>query len=390
MFTVYCDDSGTAADNRVAVVAGYVSTEKEWTLFVDQWRRLLERHRLKMIHRADLESLRGECSEARGWNPERRRVLLRKAHQVIKRRTIVGIGSAVIKKDFEEAMPQWVKRLFGGVYGWCAHCCLVSVGRWSQQQPINTDISWVFEAGTTGAGQVATMFEALSEDRFGQEQLKVRADSLTFAAKSCVPLQAADTFAYEIYKHVENQILDSGKRPIRLSAWDLFRPQLEGKYCQYWDKIELARTKTEIVETEKRKFEGGPSYLDVRDQTAAALAIARVTDDANRFAEEKRQRLDELRATEKDQYRFIASLYDEWDSLKKTVDGAYLPDGLEVLAYEGPSGFRVDSWKRFSVEQGALIERLFEEPRAEFKAQRFATVEAVKEAVLRELRGCGR
>jgi hypothetical protein len=64
-----------------------------------------------------------------------------------------------------------------------------------------------------------------------------------------------------------------------------------------------------------------------------------------------------------------------------------LPDGLEVLAYEGPSGFRVDSWKSFRVEQGALIERLFQEPRGEFKAQRFATVEAVKEAVLRELRG---
>jgi len=43
----------------------------------------------------------------------------------------------------------------------------------------------------------------------------------------------------------------------------------------------------------------------------------------------------------------------------------------------------VDSWKSFRVEQGALIERLFEEPRAEFKAQRFATVEDVAEAVLR-------
>jgi hypothetical protein len=64
-----------------------------------------------------------------------------------------------------------------------------------------------------------------------------------------------------------------------------------------------------------------------------------------------------------------------------------LSDGLEVLAYDGPDGFRVDSWKSFRVEQGALIERLFEEPRAEFKAQRFATVEDVAEAVLRELRG---
>jgi hypothetical protein len=86
---------------------------------------------------------------------------------------------------------------------------------------------------------------------------------------------------------------------------------------------DLAHTKGEIVETEKRRFEGEPSYLDVRDQAAAAAAIAQVTDDANRFAEEKRQRLDALRTTQKDQYRFIASLYDEWDDLKKTVERAY-------------------------------------------------------------------
>jgi hypothetical protein len=81
----------------------------------------------------------------------------------------------------------------------------------------------------------------------------------------------------------------------------------------------LARMKAEIVETEKRRFEVAPSYLDVRDQAAAAAALEQV----NRFAEEKRHRLDELRATEKDQYRFIASLYDEWDDLKKTVERAY-------------------------------------------------------------------
>ena len=46
------------------------------------------------------------------------------------------------------------------------------------------------------------------------------------AHHSSMMLQAADTIAYEIFKHTENQWLDLGKRPVRLSMIDLIRPKV--------------------------------------------------------------------------------------------------------------------------------------------------------------------
>jgi hypothetical protein len=60
--------------------------------------------------------------------------------------------------------------------------------------------------------------------------------------------------------------------------------------------------------------------------------------------------------------------------------------GLEILAYEGPAGLRVDSWKSFRVEGNVLIEKQQQQPSQELAALRFATVDALKPAVLRELR----
>jgi hypothetical protein len=60
--------------------------------------------------------------------------------------------------------------------------------------------------------------------------------------------------------------------------------------------------------------------------------------------------------------------------------------GLEILVYEAPAGMRVHSWKSFRVEGNVLIEKQRQEPSQELAGRRFATVDALKAAVLREIR----
>src|SRR5579864_5178183 len=102
MFTVYCDDSGTHAQSRVAAVSGYISNVGQWNIFVNEWNLVLKEFKIKQMHRADLESFKGEFER---WNPTRRQALLQLLHSILKRRTKVAIGSAVITKDFEEIIP---------------------------------------------------------------------------------------------------------------------------------------------------------------------------------------------------------------------------------------------------------------------------------------------
>jgi len=241
LLTVYCDESGTDKGNRVAVVAGYVGQVSEWRQFEKEWSPILRKspYHVKLMHRADLETWHGEFTAERGWNPHRRNAFLSELHPILKRRTKVAIGTAVIKEDWESVMPDWLKRFFGGVYGWCAHNCVVGSREWCERpnRQYKHPINWVFEKGADGQGQVATMFTELEREPVLSQQFRI--GSWGFACKSVVPLQAADVLAYEIFKQVENQIVDRGeKHNIRFSVKDLIRPQ-DVPYLQYWDRARL-------------------------------------------------------------------------------------------------------------------------------------------------------
>jgi hypothetical protein len=136
-------------------------------------------------------------------------------------------------------MPDWLKRFFGGVYGWCAHECVVAARVWCER-PIRRyqhPIKWFFEKGAEGQGQVAQMFTELEHHPIYSKEFRIGAWG--FAGKEVVPLQAADTLAYEIFKQVENQIVDRGeKHDVRFSVKDLLRAQ-DIPYLKYWDRARL-------------------------------------------------------------------------------------------------------------------------------------------------------
>lgn len=207
MLTIYCDDSGTDKNNRSAVVAGYLSNAAQWEIFTREWRQVLKEFKVKQMHRTDLENFKGEFTEDRGWNPMRRTAFLMRLQPIIRRRMKLPIGTAVIRKDFEEVIPEEVGKKFGGVYGWCAHTCLVKLRIWCERpcRQHRVPIEWVFEAGTIGHGQVDAMFRELHEMQ--QKGSDWRSDwrirAWSFQAKDVVPLQAADLLAYELFKLVE-------------------------------------------------------------------------------------------------------------------------------------------------------------------------------------------
>jgi len=217
-------------------VAGYLGSTAQWERFNARWKSLLADYGASQMHRADLECFQREF---KSWDSSRRTEFVKKAHSIIKKHTYVAVATGVIKADFEQVMPSWVKKLFGGVYGWCANECLVHVGKWCEKRSYRDPINWVFEAGTAGHGQVSDLFEALHEHPEWGPRLCI--GSWSFEDKSVVPLQAADTIAYEVFKHIENQIIDQGKRTVRLSVLDLVRPSDES-YLKYWDRGRLQKS----------------------------------------------------------------------------------------------------------------------------------------------------
>ncbi len=230
MVTAYLDDSG---NRNLAVVAGYVGSVAQWERYVPEWSKALRAQQVNVVHRASIESFWGEFTEERGWNPERRTAFVKRLHQIIKHRTYTGFGVAVNKADFEAAVPEAMRRLIGGPYGWCAHECIAALRIWSDTCRQHSPIEWIFEAGTPGSGQIGMMMQALYEDE--QQRRDFLIGGWSFRDKSLTPLQSADVIAYEVFKLAQNEILDGRQRPVRKSAHDLFRVS-DMKLLRYRDK----------------------------------------------------------------------------------------------------------------------------------------------------------
>jgi hypothetical protein len=236
LLAIYCDDSGTDQNSRVAVVAGYIGQVAKWERFSNKFMRVLKRYGIRQMHRSDLENFHGEFTKERGWNEKRRIQFLQEVHHLIRTHTKIQIGSAVIKEDFDLIIPDNLKKQYGGVFGWCAQECIVAVSKWCEHSDYKHPIQWIFEAGTIGQGQVNTMFESLFNDPLIRDQCHIRGWS--FQRKELIPLQAADVLTYEVFKHVQNQIVDRGKRPVRISMRQLMGSD-SGRYMKYWDKERL-------------------------------------------------------------------------------------------------------------------------------------------------------
>lgn len=240
MITVYFDDSGTSRNDSVAAVAGYVGAVAQWERFHTEWNNLLREFGVSQMHRADLESFYGEFV---GWTPQKRDTLVNKAQRIIKHRTYVGIGNSVIKADFEQIFPPILQKFYGGPYGYCAFLCIARAVRWHGSKKISDPLDWVFEAGTKGSAQFNRLMSALYADPDLRRDFRV--NGWAFRSKAVVPLQAADVLAYEMFKHVTNQIVDEGKRGTRISFNHLIRSH-DRDYLEFWPQDRLK----EYVESE--------------------------------------------------------------------------------------------------------------------------------------------
>jgi len=231
--TGYFDDSGTSPTNSVVAVAGYIGSVSQWQKFNTEWNALLSDFNVPMMHRTDLESFVGDFV---GWNPEKRNRFVNKAQEIIKRRTYVAIGNSVIRADFEEVFPDILKNFYGGAYGYCAMLCIARARRWCEKVKQAGPIDWVFEAGTAGSTQVDIMMKAICSNESMRRDFRI--NGWSFRDKTTIPLQAADVIAYEIFKHVSNQILQQPQRKTRVSFERLVRSN-DDDYLEYWPKNRL-------------------------------------------------------------------------------------------------------------------------------------------------------
>ena len=191
-------------------MAGFVSTKLLWDAFRREWARALRKEHVAIVHMADLENRRGEFE---GWTRERSEAFRGTLFDIIHRRTLAPIGSALVNADWERVMPAHIKAGFGGSYGWCAEDCAYQAVKWAKRTGTLGKFRYIFEKGTIGHGQIGRIFAEYAADSRWEA---LRIGGYSFEEKKLLPLQAADLMAYETYKQMCNQVI-TWKRPMRRS-----------------------------------------------------------------------------------------------------------------------------------------------------------------------------
>jgi Protein of unknown function (DUF3800) len=224
MFTVYMDESyGTASAYSVA---GYVATVEQWEQFEREWKELLKDFNVEYLHKRELEHLWGQFSYAQDWPKEKQRELKeavnRRACGIILRRVNAGFAASVFKTDWQEFdKGRWAEALGHSFYAAGAFQCLKLVSTWMHMFNRNEPMRYVFEKGAEGQHEVRELLirtkkdpEARAMSRMAGWSFESKKDEEIKGVRypGVIPLQAADFLAYEMYRHMDNRVVEGIKR----------------------------------------------------------------------------------------------------------------------------------------------------------------------------------
>jgi len=182
-YAAYFDDSGHPDDQEVVLVAGFISSEREWLLFEREWQEILDREGIEIFHMTDFE-------KNKVWPQHKKDAILRRLVSTIKIRTLKSISDGVLMKDYKEINDKYpFEEMIGTPYALSGRSVAKTLNTWKQKNMGTDDKLLVFfEDGTKHKGD---FIDAMERDKLPCPAFIKKAEA--------TPLQAADWLAWEIF-----------------------------------------------------------------------------------------------------------------------------------------------------------------------------------------------
>jgi Protein of unknown function (DUF3800) len=207
--TAYLDDSGTDLPSPVACAAGFISPLAQWKKFEQEWdvARNIEGDEFKHMHMAHCV-FGNPDTEFVNWSLEKKRRVLRRLRNIIKRRAVQGIGMAVTKSFYDRLVSEEIKKKVGGNFNFSVLQTMSMVGRWRKSRGIESSIEYVFdwlEPRDERRKELENLLENECERGAALDDYGLVSGGYFFRHKEDVtPLQAADMVAWLQYSAVQD------------------------------------------------------------------------------------------------------------------------------------------------------------------------------------------
>jgi len=211
-YVIYLDDSGTDPAQPVVVVAGYLSTDREWKKFSKAWLAVLARYRLPYFHMTEFMTTWGtKLFPKRAWPDERKNRLIDELLAVIGRGAMCQLGVGTPKAEWEAVLTPAIKRHLGSPFTIGLHLCLRDALRWLPRHLSKERVGVIFDQAPRRAQNQLLRAYALERElqRLDGDH---RLGPLAFDDKrQCPPLQAADIPALLYYQALRDKDEQQGR-----------------------------------------------------------------------------------------------------------------------------------------------------------------------------------
>jgi len=217
VLTAYFDESGTHAGTELSAMAGFVGDARQWRKFEKRTGKLFKRFRVDVFHTVDV---RRSDKDFEGWKVDRKIEFLDEFQHVINETLEGGVASFLREDDYAYYSGlSWPKRtrkdsrctlLFRACLSQIIDSAL-TVEHWIDGKEPRLHV--VLEDGHKNAEDAVRLYN-FAKNRVGQSKALA---GLTFDnKKTCLPIAAADLFAYTAWgQEVGRKPMGIARRPIK-------------------------------------------------------------------------------------------------------------------------------------------------------------------------------
>jgi hypothetical protein len=218
----YFDESERA--NGIFCVAGYVFTPPQAGRFTVAWQRTMGPywpfHMSELVHGRDKKGTK-RPTRFESMTQIERDAILRKAITIINKRVALAISVACNVNDVRRIAP-----ILGGAerhvfeksgvlenaYSLCCYMCMTLLAHWIRERGFPDRVAYVFESGNRFQAQTDHLMSVTTFHPKLREILRYKSHAFVDKADSA-PLQAADLFAWELTKFLDETLTQKIREP---------------------------------------------------------------------------------------------------------------------------------------------------------------------------------
>ena len=227
MFTIFIDDSGSSPEHKWAVASGIIFPALQMERLEGEWNTFLAKEGISEFHSSECLA-RNQHSDFAQWDESRVQRVFARVRQITFKYSVKAFGIGIYKTDYDEVMPEDMRKRVGSYYTWALSSVLGLTYDWSVKRSV--PMEYVLDEADKAVKREISDAMEYSEGIYPGHF----AGHYSFRRRKDVPaLQAADLFAWTCYQQGRRARLKHSIHPLAQENWAAYAKQDDKKWCLF-------------------------------------------------------------------------------------------------------------------------------------------------------------